>query len=65
MSEKGDDWISAGKAAKRVGVSTRTLRRYTLEGVWEDRRSPGGRRIFRIGDLDALSRRRGILRCRW
>ncbi|MFD0502610.1 hypothetical protein [Streptomyces chiangmaiensis] len=27
-----------------------------LEGVLEDRRSPGGRRIFRIGDLDALSR---------
>ncbi|WP_425578460.1 MerR family DNA-binding transcriptional regulator [Streptomyces chiangmaiensis] len=38
------------------GVSTRTLRRYILEGVLEDRRSPGGRRIFRIGDLDALSR---------
>ncbi|MGW9026146.1 MerR family DNA-binding transcriptional regulator [Streptomyces sp. NPDC055722] len=51
--------MSAGKAAKRLGVSTRTLRRYTLEGVLEDRRSPGGRRIFRIGDLDALSRRRG------
>jgi predicted site-specific integrase-resolvase len=35
------------------------LRRYTLDGVLEDRRSPGGRRIFRVGDLDALSRRRG------
>ncbi|MBT2400024.1 IS607 family transposase [Streptomyces sp. ISL-100] len=40
-------------------MSTRTLRRYTLEGVLEDRRSPGGRRVFRVGDLDALSRRRG------
>ncbi|MEU1596817.1 MerR family DNA-binding transcriptional regulator [Streptomyces sp. NPDC005708] len=59
MSEKGDDRVSAGKAAKRLGVSTGTLRRYTLEGVLEDRRSPGGRRIFRVGDLDALSRRRG------
>ncbi|MDT9691532.1 IS607 family transposase [Streptomyces sp. P9(2023)] len=59
MSERDEDWISAGRAAKRLGVSTRTLRRYTLEGVLEDRRSPGGRRIFRVGDLDTLSRRRG------
>ncbi|MFD7406358.1 IS607 family transposase [Streptomyces sp. NPDC059866] len=59
MGEKADDWISAGRAAKRLGVSTRTLRRYTFEGVLEDRRSPGGRRVFRVGDLDALSRRRG------
>ena len=59
VSEKAGDWVSAGKAAKRLGVSTRTLRRYTLEGILEDRRSPGGRRVFRVGDLDALSRRRG------
>ncbi|MCC3770765.1 IS607 family transposase [Streptomyces sp. UNOC14_S4] len=59
MSEKADDWVSAGRAAKLIGVSTRTLRRYTLEGVLEDRRSPGGRRIFRVGDLDAVARRRG------
>ncbi|MBT2511715.1 IS607 family transposase [Streptomyces sp. ISL-98] len=59
MSERDEDWISTGRAAKRLGVSTRTLRRYTLEGTLEDRRSPGGRRVFRVGDLDALSRRRG------
>lgn len=59
VSEREDDWISAGKAAKRLGVSTRTLRRYTLEGVLEDRRSPGGRRIFRVGDLDRVARTRG------
>lgn len=59
MSERDDEWISAGKAAKRLGVSTRTLRRYTLEGVLEDQRSPGGRRVFRPGDLDRVARRRG------
>ncbi|WP_369148857.1 IS607 family transposase [Streptomyces sp. R44] len=59
MSDKAEDWVSAGKAAKRLGVSTRTLRRYTLEGVLEDRRSPGGRRVFRVADLNALARRRG------
>ncbi|MGW1181726.1 IS607 family transposase (plasmid) [Streptomyces sp. NBC_00708] len=59
MSDAAEEWISTGKAAKRLGVSTRTLRRYTLEGVLEDRRSPGGRRVFRVADLDALARRRG------
>ncbi|MDO0939202.1 IS607 family transposase [Streptomyces sp. DG2A-72] len=48
-----------GRAAKRLGVSTRTLRPYTLEGLLEDRRSPGGRRIFRVGDLDGVARTRG------
>jgi putative resolvase len=59
MGDRADEWISAGRAAKRLGVSTRTLRRYTLAGVLEDRRSPGGRRIFRVGDLDRAARRRG------
>ncbi|MCB5167344.1 IS607 family transposase [Streptomyces bambusae] len=59
MSDKAEDWVSTGKAARRLGVSTRTLRRYTLEGVLEDRRSPGGRRVFRVGDLDVLARKRG------
>jgi putative resolvase len=61
MGARADEWISTGKAAKRLGVSTRTLRRYTLEGVLEDRRSPGGRRIFRVGDLDRAAKRRGQL----
>lgn len=52
-------WISTGRAAKRLGVSTRTLRRYTFEGVLEDQRSPGGRRVFRVSDLDRVAKRRG------
>lgn len=59
VSYGAGEWISTGKAAKRLGVSTRTLRRYTLEGVLEDRRSPGGRRIFLVRDLDLAARRRG------
>jgi predicted site-specific integrase-resolvase len=59
MSEREADWISAGKAAKRLGVSTRTLRRYIFEGLLKDRRSPGGRRVFRVGDLDRVAKSRG------
>lgn len=51
--------ISAAAAAKRLGVSTRTLRRYTADGTLPDRRSPGGRRVFDTSELDRLSARRG------
>jgi excisionase family DNA binding protein len=58
MANRGpDDYVSATAAAHRLGVSTRTLRRYTQEGRLPDARSAGGRRIFRIGDLDAITRR--------
>jgi putative resolvase len=45
----------ATAAAHRLVVSTRTLRRYTQEGRLPDARGAGGRRIFRIGDLDAIT----------
>jgi excisionase family DNA binding protein len=58
MAKRGpDDYVSATAAAHRLGVSTRTLRRYTHEGRLPDARSAGGRRIFRIGDLDAIARK--------
>jgi len=58
MANRGpDDYVSATAAAHRLGVSTRTLRRYTHEGRLPDARSAGGRRIFRLGDLDALTRK--------
>jgi putative resolvase len=57
MANRGPhDYVSATSAAHRLGVSTRTLRRYTQEGRLPDARSAGGRRIFRIGDLDAVTR---------
>jgi putative resolvase len=57
MANRGpDDYVSATAAAHRLGVSTRTLRRYTAKGRLPDARGAGGRRIFRIGDLDAITR---------
>lgn len=56
MANRGpDDYVSATAAARRLGVSTRTLRRYTAEGRLPDARSAGGRRIFKVGDLDAIT----------
>jgi excisionase family DNA binding protein len=58
MANRGPhDYVSATSAAHRLGVSTRTLRRYTQEGRLPDARSAGGRRIFRIADLDAITRK--------
>jgi excisionase family DNA binding protein len=47
-------WVSATEAARMLGRSTRTLRRYTQEGVLPDVRSGSGRRVFKIGDIEAL-----------
>ena len=57
---RADDWLSIASAAARLGVSVRTVRRYTVDGELPDARSAGGRRIFRIVDLDALVRGRGV-----
>jgi putative resolvase len=53
--------VSATFAAKVLGVSTRTLRRYTQQGVLTDRRSPGGRRVFSLVELEAVRKERGKL----
>jgi putative resolvase len=43
MANRGpNDYVSATAAARRLGVSTRTLRRYTREGRLPDARSAGG-----------------------
>ena len=58
MANRGpQDYVSATAAAYRLGVSTRTLRRYTQQGRLPDACSGGGRRIFRIADVDALTRK--------
>ncbi|UGY95306.1 IS607 family transposase [Streptomyces gobiensis] len=53
--------VSATRAARILGVSTRTLRRYTASGVLADRRSPGGKRIFSVVELEALRSEKGQL----
>ncbi len=54
-NQRPDDYLSATAAAHRLGVSTRTLRRYTHDGRLPDARGVGRRRIFRVGDLDAIT----------
>nr|WSY52856.1 recombinase family protein [Streptomyces sp. NBC_00886] len=53
--------VSATRAARILGVSTRTLRRYTASGVLADRRSPGGKRVFSVVELEALRAEAGKL----
>ena len=56
MANRGpDDYVSATAAARRLGVSTPTLRRNTQQGRLPDARRAGGRRTFRIADLDSIT----------
>ncbi len=45
-------WLSLGQAAKYVGVSERTLRKWADEGRLAAFSTPGGHRRFRLTDLD-------------
>ena len=60
------DLVPMSRARVILGVSSRTLRRYTASGKLPDLRSPGGHRVFRLADLHALNaehedRRTGLL----
>lgn len=46
--------LTTGEAAKRLGVSVATLRRYEAQGKISARRTPGGSRRFSQADIDAL-----------
>lgn len=54
MRYRPDDLVSVRVARGLLGVSSRTLRRYTQEGRLPDRRSVGGHRLFRIAELERL-----------
>ena len=60
MMDRRGEWVSTTAAAKRLGVSTRTMRRYTERDLLPDNRSAGGRRIFRVSDLDQLVARNSV-----
>src|SRR5215213_2638010 len=45
-------WLSLGQAAKYLGVSERTLRKWADEGRLPAFSTPGGHRRFRLADLD-------------
>ena len=52
--EHTGDLVPMSRARAILGVSARTLRRYTASGKLPDLRSPGGHRVFRLADLHAL-----------
>lgn len=52
--DHADDLLSVGKAARYVGVSTETLRRWANAGSVPVKRLPTDHRRFRRGDLEPL-----------
>jgi len=46
------DWLSIGEAAKFLGVSRDTLRRWEKRGKIKSYRTPGGRRRYTMYDLE-------------
>jgi hypothetical protein len=54
-----DHMVQMRESKAMLGVSSRTLCRYTASGKLPDRRSPGGHRIFSVAELEAILHRRG------
>ena len=48
------EYLAIGAAARRAGVAVETLRRWEGEGRITAERTPGGHRLFRVEDVDAL-----------
>ena len=46
--------LTTGAAAKRLGVSPQTLRRWESEGRITPRRTPGGDRRYNTADIESL-----------
>lgn len=49
-----DDLLASGEAAKLIGVSRDTLKRWEKKGRISSRRTPEGHRRYRRGDVEAL-----------
>jgi excisionase family DNA binding protein len=49
-----DDLLPIGDAARLLGVSVGTVRRWDTEGMIRSVRTPGGQRRFRRSEIDRL-----------
>lgn len=55
--EKLPELLAIGEAARRLGVSVETVRRWAVEGKLTPVRTVGNHRRFQTADVDALSGR--------
>ena len=46
-----EEYLSIGKVAKRLGVSTQTIRRWQREGKIQELRSPTNRRLYSVREV--------------
>jgi excisionase family DNA binding protein len=59
MSEEtSPPWLSTSEAARRIGLSADTIRRYADSGQLPVLITPSGQRRFRPEDVDALLSRK-------
>jgi len=55
-TDRGDELLSPGEAARLLGVDTSTLRRWAEAGKITARVTEGGHRRFRRADVEALAK---------
>jgi len=55
-TNRGDDFLAPGEAARLLGVDTSTLRRWADDGKIIARITEGGHRRFRRADVESLAK---------
>lgn len=53
-SDSNSQMVAVGDAARLLGVSVKTIRRWEASGKISGRRTPGGQRRFRLSDINEL-----------
>mgnify|MGYP000089838236 CR=1 FL=1 len=61
MTDNQSEWVSLRQAADLLGVHPATVRNWADEGVIKSRRTAGGHRRFRKGDLLQYAEKQGAL----
>lgn len=49
-----EEFLSIGKVAKRLGVSTQTIRRWQKDGKIQELRSPTNRRLYSVREVERI-----------
>ena len=60
MTHEFTDTLAPAEAARRAGVSTRTLRRWEQAGKLQASRTASGQRRYRPADLEAAANRQPL-----
>lgn len=59
-TQQSEEALAIGEAARRLGVTVETMRRWDKGGVVRSFRTPGGQRRFPLSEVERLLNDQGV-----